>query len=116
MSQDRAGRRSLAVGGVAAVLASSCCLGPLVLISLGVGGAWAAKLAALEPWRPWFLGVAVAALLAAGWRLYRPRAVCAPTSTCASPATRRIYRVVFWLVAALIALGLVLPYVAHFFY
>lgn len=32
-------RGALAAGGLAAILASTCCLGPLVLVALGVSGA-----------------------------------------------------------------------------
>lgn len=53
---------TLLAGGLAAVLASTCCLGPLVLITLGVSGAWIGNLSALEPWRPLFIGAALAAL------------------------------------------------------
>ena len=51
-SESRTGRGSLVAGGIAAVLASACCLGPLVLIALGVSGPWIGNLAALEPYRP----------------------------------------------------------------
>ena len=37
-SQQGKGRGALAIGGLAAVLASSCCLGPLVLVMLGISG------------------------------------------------------------------------------
>ena len=34
MSEPQSGRGALAAGGLAAVLASTCCLGPLVLVAL----------------------------------------------------------------------------------
>ena len=40
MSMSNSGRVPLAAGGIAALLASACCLGPLVLITLGISGAW----------------------------------------------------------------------------
>ncbi|MBI4487071.1 MAG: hypothetical protein HY655_13765, partial [Acidobacteria bacterium] len=43
-----AGRGALYVGGLAAILASTCCLGPLVLLMLGFSGAWIGNLTALE--------------------------------------------------------------------
>jgi len=61
MSPSRNGRGALATGGVAALLASTCCLGPLVLAALGVSGAWIGNLTALEPYRPLFLGAALVA-------------------------------------------------------
>src|SRR3546814_4499833 len=35
-----------------AIAASSCCILPLVLFSLGAGGAWIANLTALAPYQP----------------------------------------------------------------
>lgn len=104
------------VGGVAAAIAASlCCIGPLVLVLLGLGGAWVSQLALLEPYRPVFLGAAVIALVLAWKKLYRP-AACTPGSICASPRTARIYRLIFWLVVALVALAFVFPWLAPLFY
>ena len=52
--EPKSGRSALAAGGVAAILASTCCLGPLVLVALGFSGAWIGNLTALEPYRPIF--------------------------------------------------------------
>ncbi len=82
-SESKSGRGSLVAGGVAAVLASACCLGPLVLISLGISGAWIGNLAALEPYRPWFIGAA----LVAGLHRIAIRARSAQYRKCA-PLTR----------------------------
>ena len=51
MSEPKSGRGALAAGGLAAILASACCLGPLILVLLGFSGAWIANLAVLEPYR-----------------------------------------------------------------
>ena len=39
---------SLLAGAAAAVGASACCAGPLLLVLLGIGGAWGSRLVALE--------------------------------------------------------------------
>jgi len=88
---------TLWAAGLAAVLASTCCLGPLLLLALGFSGAWIGSLARLEPYRPWFLTVAAAAMLWAGRSIFRPARVCAPSSVCAVPATRRLSRVLLLL-------------------
>jgi mercuric ion transport protein len=56
------GRGALLTGGLAAILASTCCLGPLVLITLGVSGAWISNLTLLQPYQPYFIGAALVAL------------------------------------------------------
>jgi len=47
--------RSLLVGVVAGFGASVCCVGPLVLLALGMSGAWIGNLTALEPFRPYLI-------------------------------------------------------------
>lgn len=107
---------ALLTGGVAAILASTCCLGPLVLILLGFSGAWIGNLTALEPYRPFFIGVALVALVFAGRRIWRPAAACLPGEVCALPQVRRNYQFLFGLVALLVLVALAFPYVAPFFY
>ena len=116
MSEPQNGRGSLFVGGLAAILASACCLGPLVLVTLGLGGAWIGNLRVLEPYRPFFIGAALVALFFAWRRIYRPLHVCKPSDLCAIPETKRIYRILFWVVAVLVLIALGFPYVAKFFY
>lgn len=48
-SSYKTGSRFLAIGGITAVLASTCCLGPLILVLLGFSGAWIGNLSTLEP-------------------------------------------------------------------
>lgn len=116
MSKSKTGRGPLAAGGIAAILASACCLGPLVLISLGVSGAWIGNLTALESYRPIFVGVALVAMFFA-WRLiYRPVEQCRPGKVCAIPQVRTTYKAIFWAVTALILAALLFPYILPLFY
>ena len=107
MNIAKDGKGSLVAGGVAAILASACCVGPLVLLSVGISGAWIANLTALEPYRPMFIGLR---------RIFRPSADCKPGEVCAVPKVRVAYKLAFWLIAALALLGLVFPYMAPLFY
>ncbi len=116
MSASPKGRAALVTGSFAAILASTCCLGPLVLVALGFSGAWIGNLTALEPYRPIFIGAALVALFFAGRRVVRPAAACKPGEVCAIPQVRRTYKVLFWIVAALVLVALAFPYVLPFFY
>lgn len=111
-----AGRGPLLAGGLAAILASTCCLGPLVLLSLGFSGAWIGNLTLLEPYRPFFVAIAAGALFLAWRRIWRPAAACAPGEVCAVPGVRRSYKLMFAVVALLVLVALVFPYVAPWFY
>ncbi len=115
-SRERTGSGALFVGGLAAILASTCCLGPLVLVALGLSGAWIANLTRLEPYRPLFIGAALVALFFAGRRIFRPAQACEPGEVCAVPRTRQVYKLVFGIVSVLVLIALVFPYVVKFFY
>ncbi|MFS8980555.1 mercuric ion transporter MerT [Cupriavidus necator] len=116
MAEPQKGRGALAVGGLAAILASACCLGPLVLVALGVSGAWIGNLTLLEPSRPVFIGAALVALFFAGRRIFRPTAACKPGEVCAIPQVRAAYKLVFWIVVVLVLIALGFPYVLPRFY
>ncbi|HUX27107.1 MAG TPA: mercuric ion transporter MerT [Burkholderiales bacterium] len=116
MAKQQNARAALATGGLAAILASTCCLGPLVLLALGFSGAWIGNLTLLEPYRPIFIGVALVALFFAWRRIYRPAADCKPDEVCAIPQVRSTYKALFWLVAALVVIALTFPYIAPLFY
>jgi mercuric ion transport protein len=107
---------SLISGVVAAITASLCCVGPLVLLMLGVSGAWIAQLTALEPVRPVFIGLTVVFLGLAFRRLYLTPAVCAPGAVCATTAERKRRRALFWLVTVFVVGLLAVPLIAPLFY
>lgn len=116
MSEARNRHGALLAGGLAALLASACCLGPLVLVGIGVSGAWIGNLTLLEPYRPLFLAVALVALFFAARRIFRPAADCKPGEVCAVPAVRRGYKATFWVVAGLVVVAFGFPYVLPLFY
>ncbi|GAO35595.1 mercury transporter [Sulfuricella sp. T08] len=116
MTEPNNGRSALIVGGLSAILASTCCLGPLVLITLGFSGAWISNLTVLEPYRPIFIGAALLAIFLAGRRIWYPATLCAPGEVCAMPDVKTTYKLLFWVVAALVLVALGFPYVMPFFY
>lgn len=110
-SQNGASEGLLALGGFGAVLVSACCVLPFVLVILGLGGAWLANLHALYPYRWIFIGGSAVVLFFAWRKLYRPRTECADGEVCAVPAVKRGYRVLFWVITAMVAVSAVAPYV-----
>jgi len=110
------GRGALAAGGLAAILASACCLAPLVLVALGVSGAWIGNLSVLEPYRPVFIGAALVALFFAWRSIFRPALACKPGDVCAVPQVRTAYKAIFWIVAVLALVALAFPYVLPLLY
>ena len=89
----RAAALRLAVFGgmLGAILASSCCIAPLLLFSFGVSGAWIAKLTALAPYQPYFIAASFACLANGYILVYRRRkTACAGGGACTRPLSGRI--------------------------
>lgn len=103
-------KQKLAMTGsiVSAIVASACCIGPLVAVLLGVSGFAAA--AAFEKWRPLFL-LATVALLGLAWYLtYRqPKEACAEGSTCAIKPVARWNKLALWVATAFVAATATFP-------
>ena len=113
-AKRRLGTGLLATGGLlGALAASSCCIVPLVLFTLGVGGAWIGNLTALAPYQPLFVTLTLG-LLGAGFYLvyWRTKSVCADASLCVRPASRRIVKTALWSATVLVAVAMTFPYYA----
>jgi mercuric ion transport protein len=104
----------LAAGGMLGAFASvSCCILPLVLFSLGVGGAWIGNLTALAPYQPVFVAVTLGFLGAGFWLVYlRPKPACTDGEACARALPGRIVKTSLWLATILVAAALAFPYAA----
>lgn len=97
----------------AAFLASLCCVGPLLFVTLGVGAGLAS---AFEPFRPVFTAATVALLAVGFYVVYgkRPAAVtpdaaCASDETCVIPGNRTRDRVLLWVATVVALLLLTFP-------
>lgn len=94
---------------LAAAAASACCLGPLILTILGIGGAASALV--LAPYRPYLIVITVVLLGAAFYITYRRRArACAPGEACEIPAANRTGKVLLWVATVLILLAIAFPF------
>jgi len=95
MLKPAAENAAVAAGAVSALGASTCCVLPFALVSMGFGGTWVAQLRALEQFQWIFIGLAAAAFGYAFYRLYLRPVPCGPGLAC-TPAMRRHQRVAFW--------------------
>jgi MerT mercuric transport protein. len=114
---DKAARKVFATVGsiTAALAASSCCVIPLVLFTLGIGGAWISNLTALAPYQPLFVVLTLAFLAWGFWMVYRKPQVACAEGYCTRPLSDRIAKTGLWIATVLIALALAFPYVAPLF-
>ena len=105
----------LSAGAVSsAVAASICCVGPLALAMLGLGGG--ALLLKLAPYRPYFLTATALLLGAAFYLTYRerPQAQCLPGETCTRNGQRG-QRILLWIVTVFVLLAAASPYLMEAF-
>ena len=104
----------VAAGGIlGALAASSCCILPLVLFSLGIGGVWIGNLTALAPYQPIFVAITLGFLGYGYWLVYRkPKAACAEDSACARPLPHRAVKLALWFATAIVAAAIAFPYIA----
>jgi len=104
----------LGVGIIAAFTATLCCIAPLVLFLLGISGAWISNLTAVEPYRPYFLVVAIALVTIGYWKVYKKSNVsdCKPGTFCAMSKSNLINKVMLWIAISIIVLVLLYPYIA----
>ena len=103
--EDRKARMIAAGGVLGALAASSCCIIPLILFSLGVSGAWIGNLTALAPYKPVFITVTLGLLGYGFWMVYRRPAPCAEGAACARPLPNRLVKTALWASTALILLA-----------
>ena len=107
---------STVAAGLAAIGASVCCIGPLVLLALGIGGTWISYLTTFEPYQPVFVIFTLGFLFLSFRKLYILPRQCADGDSCALPTVLRNQRIIFWLVTVLLIALLTFPYYGLMFF
>jgi len=88
-------------------LASACCIGPLIVVILGLGSA--SVFIALEPYRPIFAAITLGLLGWTGWRYWQSRKQCV-ASGC--PPKKPV---LLWILGGLSILLLISPSLLPYF-
>jgi mercuric ion transport protein len=103
-----AGPKLMAIGGLlGALAASSCCILPLVLFGLGIGGAWIGNFTQLAPYQPYFIAGTIACLGYGYWLVYgAARRACPDGEACARPVPGRLVKAVLVFATALVIVAL----------
>lgn len=109
-------KQTLIFSMFAGIGASLCCVAPLVLLSLGLGGAWLTNLTALEPMRPIFVALTLLFIGLSFRKLYLTPDACESGKPCADNEVIRKQRLVFWVVALFLSGLLAFPWFAPLFY
>ncbi len=114
---EGAGRAGwMAAGGIlGAIAASTCCVVPLVLFSLGVSGAWIGNLVALEPYKPVFIAITFGFLGYGYWLAYQAPEACDGDAACARPLSDRLVKTALWVSTILVLIALFWNWIAPVF-
>jgi len=98
------GATLMAAGGLlGALAASSCCILPVVLFSLGISGAWIGNFTRLAPYQPYFLTAAIVFLGTGYWLGHRAsQAACVEGEACARPLPNRLVNIVLVVATVLV--------------
>ena len=99
---------------LAAIGASACCIGPLLLLSLGIGGAWISNLTAMEPYSPYFTAVTLIILAVVFRQLFLIPQECEEGAICANPHVLKRQRIIFWIVSVMLIAMVTFPYYAEY--
>jgi mercuric ion transport protein len=110
-------QRLMAAGGLlGALAASSCCILPLALFSLGVSGAWIGNFTQLAPYQPYFIAATICFLGYGYWLVYRSSKLgCADREVCARPLPNRLVKTALILATILVVAALGLDFIAPLF-
>jgi mercuric ion transport protein len=108
------GTTLMAAGGLlGALAASSCCILPVVLFSLGISGAWIGNFTRLAPHQPYFLAATIAFLGIGYWLVHRAsKRACVEGEACARPLPNRLIKVVLVVATVLVVAALGFDFLA----
>lgn len=106
----------MAIGGIiGALTASSCCILPVVLFSLGISGAWIGNFTQLAPYQPYFIAATLAFIGAGYWLVYRSAKVaCAEGEACARPLPNRLVKAALIAASVIVLAAWAFDYVAPY--
>ncbi len=108
------GQGLMAIGGLlGALAASSCCILPIVLFSLGVSGAWIGNLTQIAPYQPYIIPATLGLLGGGYWLVHRSsEAACADGNACTRKLPNRLVKTGLVLATLLVVAALGFDFVA----
>jgi copper ion binding protein len=114
MKTEKTSKNAAYTGLFAAVVASSCCIPPVIALIAGVGGS-ASALSWMEPFRPYLIGLAVIAIGYAWYAYLKPKKA---DDCCEVDAKPKWYQTKGFLIGITLfaAISISFPYYSHIFY
>lgn len=98
---------------LSALLASLCCIGPVVFSIIGAGSLGFA--AAFEPYRPYLMAMTVIFLGAGFYFTYRKREVKCEDGSCKVESASTVNKIILWVAAVIAAVFMFFPQILTMF-
>lgn len=95
-------------GIITAILATACCIGPFIVVVLGIGTATA--FSKFEAYRPYFMLITIVIWGVAFYKLYLKPDDCKEGDICSMPQFKQKQRLLFWIATVLIVGIVTFPY------
>lgn len=93
---------------ITAVLASVCCIGPLILVGFGIGSV--AFFSRFDVYRPYLIAIALILIIPAFYLAYRKREVKCEDGSCKIEGAGKWNKISVWFAAILVAGFIFFPY------
>jgi len=116
MPNSSSSNRSLFLAIAAGIGASACCIGPLLLLSLGISGAWIGNLTAMQPYSGYFTAITLIILAVVFHKLYIAPKQCQPGEVCANPQVLKNQRIIFWITSVILITMMSFPLYADYLF
>ena len=118
IKSDKTTKKIIATGGLlGAIVASTCCVLPVILFALGISGAWISNLVSLARYKPFFIVLSLIFIGTGFWIVYFKPQFSIPkvqSTSCYRPFSEKTIKIMLWFSVIIILIVFLIPYIAPF--
>ena len=118
IKSDKTTKKIIATGGLlGAIVASTCCVLPVILLALGISGAWISNLVSLARYKPFFIVLSLVFVGTGFWMVYFKPNISIPkiqSTSCYRPFSEKTIKIMLWFSVIIILIVFLIPYIAPF--
>ena len=118
IKSDKTKKKIIATGGLfGAIVASTCCVLPVILFAVGISGAWISNLVSLARYKPFFIMLSLVFIGTGFWMVYFKPQISIPrvqSTSCYRPFSEKTIKIMLWSAVIIILIVFLIPYIAPF--
>ena len=115
IKSDKTTKKIIATGGLfGAIVASTCCVLPVILFALGISGAWISNLVSLARYKPFFIVLSLVFIGTGFWMVYFKPQILIPkvqSTSCYRPFPEKTIKIMLWSAVIIILIVFLIPYI-----